>query len=230
MGQVFSSSSSTSGSDESPRRERVPKHVDVLVDLDNIAFYMGRLDQTCLLSRVQAIHDALGPRVAPQTRAGAQGGVRATREGRRASSRNVEYFCNPATYGFLQRVRFPALAAVRMSDANRKDSADHLLLQRFNELFSERRTTRRDSAILVVTHDKILARQVRYFGPFASTESDLLFGSFGKDAASCNALEVSPAQRFNLAFNDRADLDAFMRSLSAFFRQSAQKIKGDGVA
>lgn len=208
--------------------------MDVLVDLDNIAFYMGRLDQTCLLSRVQAIHDALGPRVTPRTRAGAQGGTRATREGRRASSRNVEYFCNPATYGFLQRVRFPALAAVRMSDANRKDSADHLLLQRFNELFSERRTTRRDSAILVVTHDKILARQVRYFGPFASTspsdeESNLLFGSFGKDAASCNALEVSPAQRFNLAFNDRADLDAFLRSLSAF-RQSAQKIKGDGVA
>lgn len=210
MGQIFSASDAGVDRDAvRPPRGRRKRDIVVLVDLDNIAFYKGHLSEECLLSRVRAIRETLGR----------WGDARAGHPAFR-----IEYFCNPATYGFLRRVGFQPLADVRRSAANLKDSADHLLLRRFIDLSAGARPATpggRAPTILVVTHDKTLGRLVRYAGPFASDpssgyEDDLVFGTFGTAASSCDVLELSRAQRFNLVFNDKTDLDGFMRSLSAF--------------
>lgn len=164
----------------SPSRQSKQHHI--LVDLDNITFFNGQLDANCLKSRVNTF----------------------------VNRKNVCFFSNPATYKFLQHSNFEYIQYVNCSANNEKDSADHMMIERYIHL----RASIPDVSILVVTHDKVLARLIRYFGPFGPNEQDSLsFGTFGTSASSCDQLFTYPSSRFDLTFNNRDDIDSFMTSL-----------------
>lgn len=165
----------------------------VLVDIDNIAFCDGQLNEECLRRRIKSI-SAVYPM-------------------------STEYFCNPATFAFLKRIAFKPLTKVRPSGDNSKDSADLLLLRRYKQLRQEKGV----DAVIVITHDKTLARLVRYFGPWPGSGKSCLhtfcgggrsvqtlhFGMFASSESS--SLVIHPPERFNLSFNDRSDIDSFMQ-------------------
>lgn len=168
----------------------------MLVDADNIAFFRGRLDGPCLHRRIRAIHDALQEMGIP------------------SAAVSMEYFCNPATFAFLRGIDFPALGDVRPSSSNDRDSADHLLLRRFEQV-QRCSGDGVEDVVLVITHDKVLARLVRYLDPPRGGGS-LRFGTFGRAASSCDRLDIHLPTRFGFVFNGRTDLDSFMLSLHAF--------------
>jgi len=164
-----------------------------LVDLDNIAFREGVFDPGCAAHRMEAVLE-----VASLPRA-----------------RHVESFCNVKTRDHLRKKNVAVPGKLQVSERVTKDSADHLLLARYIDAHLRRHKRSSSVPLLVVTHDKNLARMVNYHTPPTAMHV-LYFGLFGKASSSCEKLDIHPAERFALSFNDRRDLDGFVASLSRF--------------
>lgn len=175
------------------KRKKEPGAFHVLVDLDNVAFRQGVFDPACTAERMKAVFALASV----------------------PSMRHVESFCNTKTRdALLSRGGLGRGVSLRVSERVTKDSADHLLLARYIDIVT-RPSPPPLLRILVVTHDKNLARMVRYHTPSSATHV-CHFGLFGKASSSCETLDVHSAERFALSFNDRADFDAFVDSLSRF--------------
>ncbi len=160
----------------------------VLVDLDNIAFRLGAPDYECLLRRVESLQRAL-------------------------PGATSHFVCNQRTFADLRRRGFPHLSRVTPTPNNAPDAADHALVRAYLGLVG-RSSRARDVSVVVVTHDKTFARLVRYHAPeWALADGRLRFATFGN---ACGPPALHDHHRFGLAFNDRADLDAFMDSLARF--------------
>ncbi len=179
-----------------PGRRAAAAPPHVLVDLDNIAFRAGAPDYGCMLRRVESLRRAL-------------------------PGATMHFACNQRTFADLRRHGFPYLRHVTPTP-NAPDAADHALVRTYLGLVG--RASDSHASVVVVTHDKTFARLVRYHAPErALADGRLRFATFG---AACGPPDLHDHHRFALAFNDRADLDAFMASLARFRGARASSTRG----
>lgn len=179
----------------------------IFVDVDNISFYDSQHNMRCLEGRVHRLFKKY-----PSAQFAFFGNA-ATKMQLAASLKD-----KPQNSSVLQHV----LQHLRTTDVS-KDSADHALVNELQLLLHHRRHTIPAGSVEVsiVTSDKSLARLVTYFWTNEEKSAVLSFLMFKNAAAPCATLVAHDKNRFPLHFNDKADLDAFIRSLSAFSKRYA---------
>lgn len=190
--------------------------VEVLVDVDNLAFQDSKLDERCLARRLETLSRELG--MGPE---------------------RFVLFCNTVTHKFLQvncaaifgSSEVPSRVVVTGTE---KDSADHALLAWMERSIKSRRSSRK-LKIVIVTSDKTLARVARFLhashrlrGCSSKGEARTPFDELQRDPACtsylefwafnrrCSIAESSRPQDVALDIGDAHAVKEFMDSLNLY--------------